>query len=139
MTTVRKNGKAYDGGDVQIAMFGSLSYEVTELTYNTEQEHQLNHSLGSNRGTSYSMGMITNTATMTMRLASVSVIEKAAGSDLLKIKPFEINVTFVNEDNDIINDTLLVKFQNQGRDVPNEMDLKKQFTLFVLDVKYNNV
>jgi hypothetical protein len=75
---------------------------------------------------------------MTMRLASISAIEKAAGSKLTKIKPFEINVTFVNEDNDIINDTLLVKFMNQGRDVPNEMDLKKQFTLFVLDIDYNN-
>ncbi len=138
MTVIRKNGKAYDGGDVQIAMFGSLSYEVTEITYNTEQEHQKNHSLGSNKGSSYSMGKIDDTATITMRLASISAIEKAAGGRLLKIKPFEINVTFVNEDNDIINDTLLVKFQNQGRDVPNEMDLKKQFTLFVLDIDYNN-
>lgn len=138
MTVIRKNGKAYDGGDVQIAMFGSLSYEVTEITYNTEQEHQKNHSLGSNKGTSYSMGKIDDTASITIRLASVSAIEKAAGSSLLKIKPFEINVTFTNDDNDIINDTLLVKFQNQGRDVPNEMDLKKQFTLFVLDIDYNN-
>jgi hypothetical protein len=138
MSTVRKNGKAYDGGDVQITMFGSLSYEVTEITYNTEQEHQLNHSLGSNKGSSYSMGKITNTGSITMRLASVSAIEKSAGTSLLKIKPFEINVTFVNEDNDIINDTLLCKFQSQGRDVPDEMDLKKQFTLFVLDVNYNN-
>lgn len=139
MSTVRKNGKSYDGGDVQVAMFGSLSYEVTEITYNTEQEHQVNHSLGSNKASSYAMGKITNTASITMRLASVSAIEKAAGNDLLKIKPFEINVTFVNEDNDIINDTLLVKFQNQGRDVPDEMDLKKQFTLLALDIKYNNV
>ncbi|MBI9063281.1 MAG: hypothetical protein JEZ14_14970 [Marinilabiliaceae bacterium] len=139
MSLIRKNGKAYDGGDVQIAMFGSLSYEVTELTYGTEQEHQHNHSLGSNDASSYSMGKKTHTATMTLRLASASAIEKAAGGDLLKIKPFEINVTFTNENNDIINDTLLVKFQSQGRDVPSEMDLKKQFTLFVLDIDYNNV
>ena len=138
MSLVRKNGKAYDGGDVNIAMFGSLSYEVTELSYSTEQEHQLNHSLGSNRGSSFSMGKITNSGTITMRLASVSSIEKAAGGDLLKIQPFEINVSFTNESNDIINDTLLVKFQDQGRDVPSEMDLKRQFTLFVLDINYNN-
>jgi hypothetical protein len=138
MAKIYKNGKAYDSGDVQIAMFGSLDYEVTELTYNTEQEHQPNHSLGSNKMTSYSMGKESNTATMTLRLASVSPIEKAVGGNLLRIKPFDINVTFVNEDNTLINDTLTVKFQNQGREVGGDMDLKKQFTLFVLDISFNN-
>ncbi len=138
MSLIRKNGKAYDAGDVNIAMFGSMSYEVTELTYGTEQEHALNHSLGTNRPTSFGMGKITYSASMTMRLASISAIEKAAGGDLLKIQPFEINVTYTNENNDIINDTLLVKFMDQGRDVPSEMDLKKQFNLFVLDINYNN-
>lgn len=138
MSLIRKNGKAYDSGDVNIAMFGSLSYEVTEITYGTEQDHQQNYQLGSNKASSYSMGKIADSATFTMRLASISAIEKAAGGSLLNIKPFEINVTFTNESNDIINDTLLVKFKDQGRDVPSEMDLKRQFTLFVLDIDYNN-
>lgn len=139
MSVINKNGKAYDSGDVHIAMFGSLSFEVTEITYNTEQEHQPNHSLGTNRQSSYSMGKITDTASMTLRLSSGSAIEKAVGGNLLSIKPFDINVTFVNDDNDIINDTLTVKFQNQGRDVGGDMDLKKQYTLFVLNIDYNNV
>lgn len=139
MSLINRNGKSYDSGDVIIAMFGRIDYEVTEITYGTEQEHQRNHSLGSNEGTSYSMGKITHTASMTLRLASSSAIEKAVGGNLLKIKPFDINVTFVNEDNDIINDTLTVKFQNMGREVGGDQDLKKQFTLFVLDIKYNNV
>lgn len=138
MSQIRKNGKSYDAGDVVIAMFGSLSYEVTEITYATEQEHQLQHSLGTNDPTSYGMGKKTHSGTVTIRIASISAIEKAAGGNLLNIKPFEINVTFTNEDNDIINDTLLVKFQDQGRDVPSEMDLKRQFTMFVLDINYNN-
>lgn len=138
MSIIKRNGKAYDSGDVTIAMFGSIDYEVTEIEYNTEQEHQKNYSLGSNKGSSWSMGNIEDTASMTLRLASISAIEKAAGGDLLKIKPFDINVTFVNEFNDIVNDTLTVKFQNQGRTVDGAMDLKKQYTLFVLDIKYNN-
>jgi hypothetical protein len=133
-----RNGKAYDSGDVQVALFGRMDYEVTEISYDTDQEHQHNYSLGSNKQTSWSMGKIANTGTMTMRLASVSIIEKAAGGNLLAIKPFEINVSFVNEDNDIINDTLLCKFQNQGRDVGGDMDLKKQFKLFIIDADYNN-
>ncbi len=138
MSTVRKNGRAYDAGDVVISMFASVGYEVTDISYGTEQEHQLNHSLGSNKPTSYSKGKITHQNSITMRLASISSIEKAAGGSLLDIKPFEINVTFINDNNDIINDTLLVKFKSQGREVPSEMDLKYQFELFVLDIDYNN-
>jgi hypothetical protein len=135
---IKRNGKAFDSGDVKIAMFGSVSYEVTEIAYNTEQEHQKNFSLGSNKASSWSRGNIDDSATITMRLASISAIEKAAGGSLLDIKPFDINVTFVNENNDIVNDTLTVKFMNQGRDVGGDMDLKKQFNLFVLDIDYNN-
>lgn len=139
MSLIVKNGKAYDGGDVKVAMFGSLSFEVTEISYNTEQEHQKNYSLGSNDSSSWSQGKIDHAGSFTLRMASISAIEKASGGNLLKIKPFEINVTYVNEYNDIVNDTLLVKFMNQGRDVSVDMDMKKQFNLFVLDVKYNNV
>jgi hypothetical protein len=139
MSTILRNGKAYDSGDVVIAMFSSLSYEVLSIEYNTEQEHQRNHSLGSNEGTSYSMGKIDHNGSITLRLASGSNIEKAANGNLLRIKPFDINVTIVNDDNDIINDTLTVKFQDQGRTIDGEMDITKQHTLFVLGVKYNNV
>ncbi len=138
MSVIRRNGKAYDDGDVTVAMFGSISYEVTEMEYNTEQEHQHNYSIGSNEATSFSMGKVSHSASITIRLASASAIEKAAGGNLLKIKPFSINVTFTNEYNDIINDTLWVKFTNQGRSV-NGTDLKKQYNLFVLDIEYNNV
>lgn len=138
MSVVNRNGKAYDSGDVVIALFGRIDLEVTEITYGSEQEHQPNYSLGSNEMTSYSMGKISNTGTITLRLASASAIEKAVGGNLLKIKPFPINVTYVNEDNDIINDTVIAKFQSQGREVGGDQDLKKQFTLFVTDIKYNN-
>lgn len=139
MSVIRRNGKAYDSGDVTVALFGSVSYEVTEISYNTEQEHQKNYSLGSNKGTSWSMGKIDESASITFRLSSMSAIEKAADGDLLRIKPFSINVTVTNDSNDIINDTLWVKFQDQGRDINGDMDLKKQCKLFVLDIDYNNI
>lgn len=136
---IMNNGKAYDSGDVQIALFGRIDWEVTGINYSTEQEHQPNHSLGSNRQTSFSMGKVSHTGDITIRLASASAIEKAAGGSILNIKPFPINVTYVNDDNDIINDTILAKFQSQGREVGGDMDLKKQYTLFILDIDYNNI
>lgn len=133
------NGKAYDSGDVQVCLFGRLDWEVTNLNYDTEQEHQPNHSLGSNKQTSFSMGKVSHKGDITLRLASASAIEKAAGGSILNIKPFHINVTYVNDDNDIVNDTITAKFQSQGREVGGDMDLKKQFTLFILDIDYNNI
>ena len=48
-------------------------------------------------------------------------------------------MTFVDGYNKVVNDTILAKFQSQGREVNTEMGLNKQYELFVLEVKYNNV
>lgn len=137
-TTIKKDGKAYDSGDVVITLLGNIANEVSEIIYGTEQEHQLNHHLG-NDAKSWSMGKKTPTASITMSMKEAVAIEDAAGGDLLKIKPFDINVSFVNEYNKIVNDTIICKFKSQGRDVNGEMGLMKQFELFTLDIKYNNV
>jgi len=136
MATIRKNGKAYDSGDVQIVFDGEIIDEVKEISYSTEQEHQLNHSLA-NKATSWSMGKITNKATITLYMPAIVALEKKAGGDLLKKSPFDIQVTYVSEDNDIVNDKITAKFQSQGRDVTGEMGLSKQFELFVLDIAYH--
>ena len=66
-------------------------------------------------------------------------LENACNGDLLNIKPFPINVTLVDGYNQIVNDTILAKFQSQGRTVNTEMGLSKQYELFVLEVTYNRV
>ncbi len=134
--TVIKNNKAYDSADVEVTIAGVLT-DMVELNYNTEQEHQLNHTLKSD-ATSWSMGKKTPTASGTFMMHDIAPIERAADGDLLSVKPFYVNVSFVNEFNDIINDTLLLKFQDQGRDVTGDMGLNKQYTFFVLGIEYNN-
>lgn len=136
MPTVIRNSKAYDSGDVDVTING-IPLDVTEISYNTEQEHQLNHTLP-NKATSWSMGKITHEATMTVMMHDIAPIERAAGGSLLSIKPFDINVTFINEYNVPVNDTIIAKFQNQGREVTGDMGLNKQYTLFVLDIIPNN-
>lgn len=138
-TKIKKNGKAYDSGDVVITLLGGIANEVSEMVYNTEQEHQLNYGL-SNKATSWSMGKEKPNASITMSMKEVVAIENAApGRNLLKIKPFDINVSYVNEYNVIVNDTVTVKFQSQGRNVNGEMGLMQQFDLFALDIDFNNV
>ncbi|MCT4613590.1 MAG: hypothetical protein N4A49_01795 [Marinifilaceae bacterium] len=138
MARINKNGKAYDSGDVIVNMLGNPDSEVTEITYETTQEHQRNYSL-KRKARSWSMGKIENSCSITFPMEEIVAIEKAAKGNLLSIKPFDINVSFVDEYNDIINDTITCKFQTQGREVTGEMGLGKQFEMFVLDIKYNNI
>lgn len=135
MADIRANGKAFDSGDVTVAIDGILVDDVKEITYASEQEHQLNHSLR-NRATSWSKGKITHTCSITLYMGAVVAIEAAAAGDLLSRKPFLITVTYVNNDNVIVSDTILAKFQSQGREVTGEMGLAKQFDLFVIDIVY---
>lgn len=138
-TTVRKNGKAYDSGDVVVAILGEIESETKSFSYSTDQEHQLNHSLANN-ATSWSMGKITHEATLELYVNAAKKLEKLAnGGDLMTLAPFDINVTFTNEFNDIINDTVTCKFMSQGRQITGEMGLAYSYKMFVLGVQYNNV
>lgn len=135
-TKVIKNNKAFDSIDVTPFING-LPTELVELSYNTTQEHQRNHTLSAD-GTSWSKGKKEHTCNATWMAHDIAPIELAAGGDLLSIKPFYLNVLIENEYNVPMLDTLLVKFQDQGREVTGDMGLNKQYELFVLDAKYNN-
>lgn len=137
MSTITKNGKSYASADVQVSMFGSIDYEVTKLSYSVSQSNTANYSLGSASPTSYSMGKKTYTAEMTIAVKSLARIEKAAGGDLLSIKPFPIVVTYVDDENEIIKDTLLVKFAKQGKSAELDKDVETSIELFCLDIKFN--
>lgn len=135
---LRKDGKAYDGSDATIFALGQLWEEVTAIEYATTQEHQKNYSLGNYAATSWSMGKVDHTGSITLMMNQAVALENACKGNLLSIKPFPINVTFMNEYNQIVNDTILAKFQSQGREVNTEMGLSKQYELFVLNVEYNS-
>ncbi|HRO76120.1 MAG TPA: hypothetical protein PLP27_08250 [Crocinitomicaceae bacterium] len=137
MATIIKNKKAYDSGDVAVFINGA-PIDVVEITYETEQEHQLNYTLA-NKATSWSRGKVSFSASISLMMEDAVLLEDASNGDLLSIKPFPINVTYTNEFNKLVNDTILAKFQKQGREVTGDMGLQKQYDLFVLDIEYNNV
>lgn len=145
MSVISRNGKTYDNASVQIAFLGSIDYEIPKIEYNTKQAHKANHATGSYNASSYSMGKITHTCKLGLRLKSTSVIEKAAraaglGGSLLRIKPFDIIVVFVDEENEIITDVIKCKFQEQGRTIDAEGDGEVstiEFEMFTLDIDYN--
>ncbi|MDT8346659.1 MAG: hypothetical protein RQ756_02560 [Flavobacteriaceae bacterium] len=136
MAKLIKNGKAYDSADVEVFING-VPLEVIKISYGNEQEHQLNHTLGS-EASSWSMGKRTPNCTLDAFMHDILPIELAApGGDLLRIKPFDIVVTYTNEFNVIVVDKIVAKFKDSGRDVTGDMGLQKSFELFTLDVKLN--
>lgn len=132
MSDIIRNGKAYDSVDVKVQING-IPIEVKSITYGNEQEHQLNHTLGID-ASSWSWGKKTPTASMTLMMADLVPLERAAGGDLLKVKPFTATVEFVNDFNLIVVDKIIAKFQSNGREVTGDMGLEKQFDLFALKV-----
>ena len=136
MSTVIKNKKAYDSADLKCSING-VPINITELSYDIEQEHQLNHTLDPD-ATSWSLGKKTPSGTLGLMMEDVVKLEDVADGDLLSLKPFEINATFTNDYNKIVNDTIVCKFQNQGREVTGDMGLQKQYTLFVMGISFNN-
>jgi hypothetical protein len=135
MAQITRNGKAYDSGDVEVLING-IPVEVTSISYGNEQEHQLNYSLA-NKPSSWSRGKITPNCTIGIAMHDIAPLELAAGGSLLNIKPFDVVVTFTNEFNIIVVDRLLVKFQNEGREVTGEMGLKMEYNMFALEVNLN--
>ena len=138
MAKITRNGKAYDSADCEVTING-IPVEVTTATYGNEEENQLNYTLGK-KPSSWSTGKITPSATLGFMMHDIVPIELAAkGGSILNIKPFDVIVTFTNEYNVIVTDRLLVKFQNEGRDVTGEMGLKKEYSMFALKVELNIV
>lgn len=135
MATINRNGKAYDSADVKV-FINNVPIEVTSLTYGNEQEHQLNHTLGE-IATSWSKGKITPSCTMGVMMHDITPLEIASSGSLLSIRPFDLVVTFTNEYNLIVTDRIVVKFQNEGREVTGEMGLKRDYDMFALSVELN--
>jgi len=136
MAELIRNGKAYDSADTETFING-VPVNISKISYGNEQEHQLNYTLGQN-ATSWSRGKVSPSASMDMYMHDIVPIEMAApDGDLLKVKPFDIVITFTNEYNIIVTDKIVVKFKNTGREVTGDMGLQKSFELFALDVKLN--
>lgn len=136
MSEITRNGKAYDSADCECFMNG-IPIDVTSATYGNEQEHQLNYALGSDPS-SWSQGKKTPSCSIGIMMHDITPLELAAkGGSILNIKPFWAVFTFTNEFNVIVTDRVLMKFQNEGREVTGEMGLKKEYTMFALKVELN--
>ncbi len=139
MSVVNANRKMYDQGDAEITMLGAIVTNWKKIEYGDTQENQVNHG-GSNEVIGYSEGKKTYFGTYTLGMDEIKNLQSIEGidGDIKKIKPFNIIVTFLNEDNGILNDVITCKFTGLRRNVEG-MDLASDLELLVLGIKYNVV
>jgi hypothetical protein len=141
MGHLKKNQQSYDSADVKVSMLGINDVFATSIEYNTKQEHQANYGLGSREPRTYSLGKKEYSCSLELDMTDVVAIQNAnKGKSLVDIEPFPVVVTYnpSTEGNlsPMVTDTLVMKFTESGRSV-SEMDSKKSFEMFVLEINEN--
>jgi hypothetical protein len=142
MGKITKNKVSYDGGDVKITALGIDNLYADAIDYTTKREHQLNFGLGGRKARTWSMGNEEYSGSIDINMIDVVAIQNAnKGKSLVDIEPFPIIVSFnptsvENALAPLVTDILLAKFEDEGREVSG-MNLKKKFTLFIIDIEQN--
>lgn len=130
-------GEVYSSGDAVITIAGMFDVNPSGLEYDYKYAHEVSKGISRNpRG--WRMGGRENSCNVTLPLDVISEFEKAAPDrDIALLRPFPINVTLVNPENEIIKDLIIAKFQGNGRKLAPDSDVEYEYELFVIDIKLN--
>ena len=135
MGRIKRMGEVYSAGDVKVTVAGIYDFDPSAISYSYSYAHEYQRGLKrSPRG--WRMGQKDMEGSMTLPLDAVAELEKLFG-DIALIRPFPINVTFANFENEMIHDIVWMKFTGNKRDVTSDGELENEFEMFVLDMKLN--
>lgn len=134
---IRRLGEVYSSGDCKVTLAGMYDINPSSIEYNRKYTHEYQRGIGRKvRG--WRMGQEEMDGKITLPLDVVAELERVApDGDIALIRPFPINITFFNAENEMIEDYILAKFTNDGRTVTRDGELEKELELFVLDIKFN--
>lgn len=128
-------GEVYSSGDVTVTVAGMYDVNPSSIEYDYKYAHEYQRGIRRDpRG--WRMGAKEMNAKMTLPLDVTAELEKRYGS-LERIRPFPINVEFVNYENETIRDSLMVKFTGSGRKVSQDGEIELEHELFPTEVKLN--
>ena len=137
MSRIRRMGEAYSSGDVVVTAAGMQDVNPNAVSYGYSYAHSTQQGL---RRTSraWRMGPRTNEGSITLPLDVIAEFEKIAPlHDIARIRPFPINVVFLNAENEMIRDVVIAKFTGNKRSVSADEDIANEYELFVLDIQLN--
>jgi hypothetical protein len=135
MARIKRLGEVYSAGDVRVTVAGIYDFDPTKITYSYNYAHEYQRGL-KRKPRGWRMGQQEMEGSITLPLDIVADLEKKFG-DIALIRPFPINITFTNFENEIIHDLVYAKFTGNGREVSGDGELERELDLFVLDVKLN--
>lgn len=137
MARVKRMGEVYSAGDVTVTVAGIYDFDPLAITYGYQYAHEYQRGLR-RKPRGWRMGQIEYESSMTLALDVAADLEKKFG-DLALIRPFPVNVTFANFENEMIHDIIWMKFTGNKREVTGDGELSNEYEMFVLDMKLNIV
>jgi hypothetical protein len=131
------NGRAYDFTQIVVKILGAPMVSVSAINYTEEQSKENNFGAG-NRPVSRGHGAINASGSVTLSMNDVEAIRDVApDGSLLKIEPFDIQVSFLNRQKVVTHILKNCEFTDDGVEgSQDDKDLKKSFALVISHVKY---
>lgn len=96
MPTVLRNGINYSWGDIKVVLFGRVVTGITSVSYNRKQTKENNYGQGE-EPISRGYGNVEYEASLTLyadELRALKASAIAAGTDLLGLSPFDVQVIY---------------------------------------------
>lgn len=131
------NGRAYSYVEVVVKIAGVEIPSVSKISYTEEQQKENNYGTGS-RPVSRGIGKIEPKASIEMSMNDVEAIRDVApDGSLLKLPPFDIQVTFLNAQKVVTHVVKSCEFTNDGVEAgTDDKDIKKSFDLIPSHIVY---
>lgn len=131
------NGRAYDFTQILVKILGSPIASVSAITYTEEQTKENNFGAGS-RPVSRGQGAINASGSITLSMNDIEAIRDVAlDGSLLKIAPFDIQVSYLNAQKVVTHTLKNCEFIDDGVETSqDDKDIKRSFGLVISHIKY---
>lgn len=137
MENVLINGQAYDFTQIVFKILGVEIKSLSQINYTEEQEKENNYGTGT-RPVSRGKGAITAACNFTISMNDIEAIRDVApDGSLLKLPPFDIEVTYLNSQKIVTHVIKNCEFTTDGVEgSQGDKDLKKAFDVLPSHIKY---
>lgn len=131
------NGRAYDFTQILVKILGAPVASVSAISYTEEQTKENNFGAGS-RPVSRGKGAINASGSITLSMNDIEAIRDVAlDGSLLKIEPFDIQVSYLNAQKVVTHILKNCEFIDDGVETSqDDKDIKRAFNLVISNVKY---
>lgn len=131
------NGRAYDFTQILVKILGAPIASVSAISYTEEQTKENNFGAGS-RPVSRGQGAINASGSITLSMNDVEAIRDVAlNGSLLKIEPFDIQVSYLNAQKVVTHILKNCEFMDDGVETSqDDKDIKRSFNLVISHINY---